>query len=89
MNFPADRKQLELAGYVQQKNMSRPCKRCGADLEFWTTPLGKLAPLEVIKYGSAWMLVSHFETCPYAAEFRKNRPAVALDEKKPKQGALW
>ncbi len=78
IKFPATRSQVEVAGYAWQ--FSRPCKRCGKHLEFYRTPAGRLAPLEMTITNGNWLFISHFSTCPYAHEFRK--PAGEGPEKK-------
>lgn len=79
MKFPATRTQLEAAGY--KFVFARPCKRCKAELEFHRTPTGNLAPLQiVILDGGAWLLDSHFKTCPFRDEFKKpNVPSKQKD----------
>ena len=66
--FPDTVKKLDAAGY--KKISGRPCKLCGVWLEFWRTPAGKMAPLEVPK-GEPDRRVSHFATCKHADKFRK------------------
>jgi len=83
IKLPATREQLEAAGYREE--LSRLCKRCSRQIEFWRTPNGSLAPLEVEIVGGEWLRVSHFETCPFANEFRKATPPP----QKSKQGELW
>lgn len=75
MKFPASRLQLEVAHWKFE--FSRPCKRCKVSLEFHRTPAGKLAPLETVVVDGKFLLVSHFETCPFADEFKKSAPGPA------------
>lgn len=78
--FPASAQQLKNDGWRPQ--YSRSCKLCHNALEFWITPAGRLHPLEQVMEGNAWMLVSHFTTCPFADKFRKPvAPAAAPAEK--------
>lgn len=70
IHFPATNRQLK----------SRPCKRCGVTIEFWQTPLKKWAPLERMKNDPENRIVSHFSTCPFASEFRKNETQMVLFE---------
>lgn len=84
MSFPAKRDDLSAAGYHFEH--SRPCRRCGAPLEFWRTPTHALAPLEVIVIDGEWLLGSHFATCPFAKEFRK-RPEDSAP--RPRQKELF
>jgi hypothetical protein len=63
MGLPATEADLKAAGYSYYNRTQ--CRKCLAEIEFWTTPKGKLTPLD------AGTLVSHFGTCPNAAEFRK------------------
>lgn len=74
MKFPATRRALTDAGYVFE--FSRPCKRCGHEIEFYRTPTSARAPLEVVPANGEWLLVSHFTTCPFANEFRKKQEPV-------------
>ena len=49
---------------------SGQCKHCAAHIEWWKTPAGKNAPYNPMpELNSA--AVSHFATCPRAAEFRR------------------
>lgn len=77
MTFPATREALTTAGYTFE--FSRPCKRCEANLEFFKTPTGAFAPLEVVVIEGQWLMDSHFKTCPYRDEFKK--PAAAVEAK--------
>jgi len=79
MKFPVTRTQLAAAG--SKFVFARPCKRCKAELEFHRTPTGALAPLQVVVMdGGAWMLDSHFKTCPFRDEFKKDAvPAKQKD----------
>jgi hypothetical protein len=74
MQFPATREALKKAGY--QLEFARPCKKCAKPLEFHRTPADKLMPIEV---GDDWLLYSHFETCPFAEEFRRSAPAPEIE----------
>lgn len=85
------------------------CKTCGAKVKWATTPSGKKMPLDLgtttarLENGE-WVTVhiSHFITCPQAAEHRKDHgpPAPAPEEggeppvrrapnQRPRTGAPW
>jgi len=85
MNFPANRLQLESAGWKEK--YSRPCKLCKTPLEFWQTPEMRLAPMEIEIVHGEWIRIPHFSRCPHAEEFRRAKqhaPAAPA-----KQGELW
>jgi len=63
MPFPENIDELRKEGYVGPTSKST-CK-CGAAVEWWTTPKGKKMPLDA---GTAR---SHFARCPFAGKFRK------------------
>lgn len=64
MPFPKTETELRAAGYEPPKKPSK-CRGCGAEIEFWRSPKGKLIPLH------SGTLEPHFATCPKAKEFRK------------------
>jgi hypothetical protein len=66
MPFPETIDELKAAGYVFQDQAA--CRGCGAAIEFWKTPSGKLMPIDVDIDGNC---ESHFGTCPRAKDFRK------------------
>jgi hypothetical protein len=63
MPFPKTEKELAGQGY-EYKNMTA-CKGCGALMEWWKTPKGKMIPL------NPGTLEPHWSGCPKAKEFRK------------------
>ena len=63
MPFPRTESELVKAGYEPPKAPSR-CRGCGAEIEFWRTPKGKIIPLD------AGTLEVHWSTCPQAEQFR-------------------
>jgi hypothetical protein len=71
ITFPARQQVLMAAGW--RFNYTRRCRLCPAMLDFWWTPAGKMAPLEMQPDGR---YVSHFATCPAAEKFRKPRQAA-------------
>lgn len=64
MPFPTTEDGLRKAGYEPPNNSTR-CQGCGAEIEFWRTPKGKLIPLD------SGLLTPHWSTCPKARDFRK------------------
>lgn len=66
MAFPTTEQGLKDAGYVYEN--SGKCKGCGADIAWYRTPKGKIAPLD------EGTLVSHFGTCAKADQFNYNKP---------------
>lgn len=77
MPFPKTIEELTAQGYKFENGAT--CKACHADIEWWTTPKGKKIPMD---QGTA---VSHWSTCPSAADFRKPKAGMstreALDDK--------
>ena len=63
MAFPRTDNELVAQGYEFQNKTK--CRGCGADIEFWRTPRGKMIPLD------AGTLEPHFSTCPKVKDFRK------------------
>lgn len=82
MKLPATRAQLQEAGYKFE--FARPCRKCGINLEFYRTPTTALAPMESTVVNKEWVMVSHFQTCQFADEFKKKAPKPAS-----KQGDLF
>jgi hypothetical protein len=68
MSFPATRAEMILAGYIFLTNKTCPC---GAVMELWQTPKDKTMPMDVMPDTSS-PAVSHWATCPKAAQFRRN-----------------
>jgi hypothetical protein len=83
MKLPVSRIELQNGGY--RFEFARPCKRCGAQLEFHRTPSRSLAPLETVIVAGVWLLDSHFKTCPFAIEFSRQQDA----RQESKQGDLF
>jgi hypothetical protein len=68
MPFPETRDAMEEAGY---KRMSYTrCRACHAAMEMWRTLTQKLIPMDPMPEGTS-QAVSHYATCPFAAQFRK------------------
>jgi hypothetical protein len=66
MPFPKTETELRAAGYEPPPDgKESKCRGCGAALEFWRTPKGKIIPLE------AGSLEPHWTNCPNADEFRR------------------
>lgn len=63
MPFPRTDSDLKAAGY-EYDNTSH-CRGCGAEIEWWRTPKGRLIPLD------PGTMEAHFATCPKAKDFRK------------------
>ena len=74
MPFPETRAKLRAAGYEFKETKTCPC---GAKMELWKTPNEATLPMNPMNHDDA-PAVSHFATCPMAAQFRRN--------KKPPQG---
>jgi hypothetical protein len=70
MSFPATLAELEQAGY--KRGARTTCSGCFAPMEFWFTPGGNRIPMDPME-GPDSKAVSHFATCPKAAQFRKAR----------------
>jgi hypothetical protein len=71
MPFPATLAELEAAGYTRSSYTR--CAGCKAPMENWRTPAGKTIPMNPM-VNPEDKAVSHFATCPKAAEFRKRKP---------------
>jgi hypothetical protein len=69
IGFPATREAIHDAGY--DFVYARPCKRCGANLEFHRSPAKAFVPLESVIVEGKWLLDSHFKTCPFRDEFKR------------------
>jgi hypothetical protein len=63
MPFPKNEKELKDQGYVFKSDAR--CKGCGAMIEWWETPAGKMMPLD------KETLVVHWSTCPKRADFKR------------------
>jgi len=66
MPFPETIDELRKAGYVFENDSN--CKACGAPIEWYRTPKGKMMPMDVEPGGDC---VPHWGTCPNATDFRK------------------
>ena len=62
MAFPKNEKELSEQGYIYKGQGN--CRRCGARMNWYQTPKGKLTPLDPD-------CVPHWATCPHAKEFKK------------------
>jgi len=65
MPFPKTDTELKEAGY--SFNNRSHCKGCGAEIEWWDTPKGKMMPLD------PGTMEPHWGTCPKAKDFRRER----------------
>jgi hypothetical protein len=69
MSFPKTREEMEAANYMRDGRET--CKGCGAEMEFWITPeRQKALPMNPMPEPAS-VAISHFATCPMAAQFRK------------------
>src|ERR1700756_5787733 len=66
MPFPDTIDALIAAGYKFEDHGH--CRGCGAAIEWYVTPKGKMMPMDVDPDGNC---ESHFGTCPEAKKFRK------------------
>jgi hypothetical protein len=64
MPFPRTDTDLAAQGY-EFENKTR-CRGCGAEIEFWLTPMGKHIPLD------PGTLEPHWTSCPKSADYRKH-----------------
>ena len=67
MAFPKTFDDMRPAGYAFQND--GVCKGCGADIEWWLTPLGKKIPMDPMDRGVS-PAKPHWSTCPEAESFR-------------------
>lgn len=65
MNFPTSQQGLLDAGYTPTGEGH--CRACGAAIDWWKTPNGKVIPLD---FATA---TPHWSTCPKADDSRKAR----------------
>ena len=65
MPFPETITDLAQAGYRYESDAA--CRGCGARIEWWTSPAGKMMPMEVDNDGNC---ETHWANCPKAKEFR-------------------
>ncbi len=65
MPLPTNAIDLQLAGY--KFSDKGQCSKCRASIEWWITPKNRKTPLD------SGTLITHFATCPNAAEFRKKK----------------
>lgn len=84
ITFPATREELTHAGY--SPSYTRPCKKCGEMLEFWSTPTGSFMPLEMNRMTAK--RIPHWQVCPFADEFRRKEKDKDV-EKKSEQKELF
>jgi hypothetical protein len=68
MPFPKTRDEMEKAGYT--RDIYTRCKGCQQSIEFWITPAGRKIPMDFMRDPET-PAISHFATCPKAAQFRK------------------
>lgn len=66
MPFPETVTELVAAGYKYESDSH--CTGCGAAIEWYRTPKGKMMPMDVDKDGNC---EPHWGTCPKAKDFRK------------------
>ena len=68
MSFPTTRDEMEAANYIRDGRET--CKGCGAMMEYWITPERKAIPMNPMPKPTS-VAITHFATCPMAAQFRK------------------
>ena len=78
VTLPATRQQLVEAGW--KLCYSRNCRLCHRPIDFWYTPKGAYMPMDMADADG--LRRSHFETCPDAEKFRREKP-------ESKQGGLF
>lgn len=69
VKLPATKDELRGAGW--RIRLSRRCKLCQSEIEFWQPISGKMQPLELVVRDGKKVYVSHFATCPEADKFRR------------------
>lgn len=78
MPFPTTRDALEANGYRFKE--SKTC-RCGANIEMFDTPRGRVMPLDFKQTEHGEICEPHFASCPYAADYsQKLRDKKKKDE---------
>jgi hypothetical protein len=60
--------ELRAAGYTFDNDAH--CRGCGAAIEWWKTPKGKMIPMDVTPEGDC---EAHWANCPKAKDFRNQR----------------
>ena len=66
--LPNTRRALITLGYGFRGNA--PCRDCREPMEWWKTPMGKMAPYNSMPEEDS-PAISHFATCVHAQNFRK------------------
>jgi hypothetical protein len=69
MPFPATKEAMMRAEYTYTTSKVCPC---GATMELWMTPSGKLIPMNPMPQEES-PAVSHWATCEKAAQFRRHQ----------------
>jgi hypothetical protein len=72
MGFPATRDALIEAGYRFDNYSTCRGEDCGADVEWWVTPLNKKLPFNLMQNGDS-KVVPHWASCPNSDDFRRSR----------------
>jgi len=67
MPFPKTVDELLTQGYQFQSLRRCRGKDCGRSIEMWTTPAGKVMPLDPETYQPHWA------TCPNAQDFKRSK----------------
>jgi hypothetical protein len=68
-SLPRTLGEMKSAAYVFSNRA--PCKGCGVEIEWWTSPKGALLPMNVMNKSGDGAVV-HLETCVIGAAFRKH-----------------
>jgi len=88
MNSPGSRAELEAMGFTLQSRTRCRSKLCGATIEFWRGPSGRLVPFRVNPRNG--LLVQHSDECPGKHEFarqevRAEKPVAEKPKEQPKR----
>ncbi len=66
--LPLTRAEMIAGGYTFSNKA--PCKGCGEEIEWWSSPKGARLPMNVMTKDPSGAII-HLETCSSSAEFRK------------------
>ena len=82
MNPPGSREELEAMGFAFESRTKCRSDRCGATIEFWRGPSGRLVPFRLHPTGK---LFQHSDECPDKYQFRGKRTEEKPIPEKPKE----